>query len=302
MSDFRDDAQLDASQVEDVRGGGGGFSRLPGGRLTAGGGGLGLIVAIVALLLGGGGSGGGLGSLGALEDQTAGGGTGAPSSQLAQACRTGADADRSEDCRIVGYVNSIQAYWRGDFSSRGRTYESARTRFFSGQTQTGCGAATADVGPFYCPADKYVYIDLGFFDELKSKFGATGGPFAQAYVLAHEYGHHIQDLQGVLRGGSGGQGASSQSARTELQADCYAGAWAQGAVGTGFLTSLTRQDVADALDAASAVGDDRIQQEFQGRVTPESFTHGSSAQRQKWFTTGYESGNPKRCDTFAGAI
>ncbi len=297
MSDFRDDAHLDTSQVEDFRGrSGGGGRRLPGGRLTAGGGTLGLVITVLVLVLGGGGDGSGGSALGGLDDQTA--GAGAPSGSLASDCRTGADADAREDCRIVGYVNSIQAYWRKELGG----YRSAKTRFFTGQLQTGCGPATADVGPFYCPADKYVYIDLGFFDDLKTKLGATGGPFAQAYVLAHEYGHHVQDLEGTLDGGSGQQGAQGQSVRTELQADCYAGAWASGAVATGFLERLTKADVAEALDAAAAVGDDRIQERFQGRVSPESFTHGSAAQRDRWFTRGYESGDPARCDTFRGRV
>ena len=290
---FRPGASLDPSQVEDVRG-----NRIGGRGVAIGGSGaVGLVVLIVYVLLGGSPN-----DLGALSGQVIGDGSGVgpASTQLATDCRTGADANAREDCRIVGYVNSVQAYWTDEFAASGSQYEPARTRFFTDQINTGCGFASAASGPFYCPADRYVYIDLGFFDDLRTKFGASGGPTAEAYVLAHEYGHHVQDLTGVLTGSSGGTGATSRSVRTELQADCYAGVWANHAAATGYLDPLTGAQIADALDAAAAVGDDRIQAETQGSVSPDSWTHGSSAQREKWFTSGYRSGDPGACDTFSG--
>ena len=296
MVRFRSNASLDPSQVEDIRGRGP-MLGLPGGGLTVGGGGLGLVglllYVVFGLLSGGGGLGGPLGNLdGSTVSQAP------PGQVLGQECRTGADANRREDCRIVGDVNSVQAYWTGEFAASGRTYVPAKTVFFTGATDTGCGPADTDVGPFYCPVDKHVYIDLGFFDELRTQFGARGGPFAQAYVLAHEYGHHVQDLLGDLGGGSGQVGATGRSVRTELQADCYAGVWAHHATQTGYLVGLTRADIADALDAAAAVGDDRIQAETQGQVNPETWKHGSSAERQHWFGEGYATGKPSACDTF----
>jgi len=287
---FDPNSRLDPGQVRDVRGSGIGGRGL----VIGGGGGLGLILVVVYLLLGG-----NLSDLGG--SSVAPGITEQGNSNLQQECNTGADANKREDCRVVGYVNSVQKYWQDEFSSSGQKYEPAQTVLFSGQLQTGCGLASTEVGPFYCPSDGKVYLDLGFFDELRTRFGAKGGSLAEGYVIAHEYGHHIQDLTGGLSGGSGQQGATGQSVRTELQADCYAGVWANHASSTGFLEPLTQADINDALDAAAAVGDDRIQSEFQGRVTPETWTHGSSAQRQKWFTTGYQKGDPNACDT-SGAL
>jgi predicted metalloprotease len=289
---FRKDANLDPSQVEDRRGQGG--TAFPGGGIAVGGGGLGLLglaIYLAIALLGGG---GGLGPLQNLDDQSIGA---QPPSAIRAECRSGEAANTRADCRIVGDVNSIQAYWADQFERNGRRYSGATTVFFTGSTHTGCGVATSDVGPFYCPIDKHVYIDLGFFDDLRDQFGAMGGPFAEAYVLAHEYGHHVQDLLGRLQGGSGEAGAQGSSVRTELQADCFAGVWANHAAQTGFLTDVTEGDIADGLDAAAAVGDDRIQARTQGQVNPETWTHGAASQRQHWFTVGYQSGKPAACDT-----
>ena len=293
---FRRRARLDPGQVTDVRG-----RRMGPGGLAAGGGGLGLIGLIVFLLITVLSGGGGLGQLAPLEDQQV--GQGDTPSEVSEECRTGQDANERQDCRIVAVVNSVQKFWDGVFERSGERYPYVDTVFFTDQVQTECGFASSQVGPFYCPRDQLVYIDLGFFDELQSRFGAGSAPFAQAYVIAHEYGHHVQNQLGVLeRIGSDTQGPESRAVRAELQADCYAGVWAANAVETGLIAELTQADINAGLDAATAIGDDRIQEKTQGQVNPEAWTHGSSEQRRRWFSRGYEEGQPAACDTFTGSI
>jgi len=272
----------------------------PGG-LAAGGGGLGiagLVIFLLITLLGGGGD---LGQLQPLDERQV--GQGDTPSEVSQECRTGEDANERQDCRIVAVVNSVQGFWNGVFERSGRQYPYVDTVFFTDQVQTQCGVASSQVGPFYCPRDQQIYIDLGFFDELQSRLGAGGAPFAQAYVIAHEYGHHVQNQLGVLdRIGNDRQGPESRAVRSELQADCYAGVWAANAVEQGLIEELTQADINAGLDAAAAIGDDRIQAQTQGQVNPESWTHGSSEQRRRWFSRGYEEGRPPVCDTFTGSI
>ena len=286
---FNKRSRLDPSQVEDRRGRG-----RTGTAIAVGGGGLGLILTIVFMLLGGNLSG----------STTGDGGQGLPATEypgeindLEAECQTGADANTREDCRIVGFVNSIQSFWTDEFAQLGGEYIPADTVLFTGATEAGCGYASSAMGPFYCPRDQKVYLDLDFFNELQTRFGAEGGSFAEAYVLAHEYGHHVQHLLGALSGSSNATGPESESVQTELQADCLAGVWAFHATETGYLTQVTDQDIAQSLDAAAAVGDDRIQRETQGYVSPESWTHGSSEQRQLALKDGLQSGDISTCDS-----
>jgi len=243
------------------------------------------------------------GNLGDLAGGLGGGqpATGPVSSELASECQTGADANERQDCRIVGTVNSLRTYWTEAFTSSDQQFEEPETVLFDGQVDTQCGGATSAVGPFYCPVDQTIYIDLGFFDQLESQFGAEGGEFAEEYVLAHEYGHHIQNLLGLLEAGRDA-GAEGGAVRTELQADCFAGVWGGNAVETGFLQPITREQINQALDAAGVIGDDRIQEQTQGQVNEESWTHGSAEQRQEWFTTGFEQQSAADCDTFNADI
>ena len=293
---FRPGARLDPGQVTDVRG-----RRMGGGGLALGGGGLGVVGIVIYLLVTLLGGGNALGQLAPLDGQQV--GRGDTPGEVSSACRTGADANRREDCRVVAVVNSVQKFWAGVFERSGRRYPYVDTVFFTDQVDTGCGVASSQVGPFYCPRDQLVYIDLGFFDELQSRFGTGSAPFTQAYVIAHEYGHHVQNQLGVLDSiGGDRQGPESKAVRSELQADCYAGVWAAHAVETGLIEQLTQADINDGLDTAAAIGDDRIQAQTQGQVNPETWTHGSSEQRRRWFSRGYEQGRPAACDTFSGSI
>lgn len=292
---FNDDARIDSSRVS--VGGGGGM----GGKFALGGGAGGLIVLVLALLLGGN-PGSLLGSLGGARD------TGTQGATTLQGCETGADANRNVDCRVAFTAASLDSVWGQELAAQTKVaYAPPRITLFSGAVNTGCGNATTDVGPFYCPADTTAYFDTSFFQQLVDQFGASAGPLAQEYVVAHEVGHHIQNQLGDIgRAQTDPHGATSAAVRTELQADCYAGVWAHHADkipgpdgGEPFLHKLTQTDIRDALSAASAVGDDRIQRSVSGRVNPESWTHGSSEQRQKWFLTGYSTGQVSACDTYS---
>ncbi|MGO9352649.1 MAG: neutral zinc metallopeptidase [Mycobacterium sp.] len=286
---FNEGMQIDTSTASSS---GGGF----GGPLAIGGGFGGLLIVLVALFLGV--------DPGPVinQQQTNTKDYSSPGFDLSQ-CKTGADANKYVQCRVVATGNSVDAVWH-QLMPR---YTRPHVVLFHGSVNTGCGGATTAVGPFYCPVDQTAYFDTDFFQELVDRFGSSGGPFAQEYVVAHEYGHHVQQLQGLLgRAQQGAQGAGGNGVRAELQADCYAGIWAhyastvkQDSTGVPYLQPLSDKDIQDALSAAASVGDDRIQRETTGRTNPESWTHGSSEQRQHWFTVGYQTGDPKQCDTFS---
>ena len=204
----------------------------------------------------------------------------------------GADNYETFVSTVLGSTND---YWNGVFEQNGRTYTEPKLALFRSATQSGCGIATSDVGPHYCPADSTVYIDETFFGQLQQQFNAKGGDVAEAYVIAHEVGHHVQMQLGTTEQVQANN-TNENSVKLELQADCYAGLWAYSVKQLGIFEP---GEITEALDAASAVGDDRIQQSVTGQVSPETWTHGSSAQRVQWFTTGFDSGNPGMCDTFA---
>ena len=286
---FNEGVQIDSGRASRGRGGGG---------LAIGGGAGGLVLLVLALVFG------------VNPSDLTGGGAPAQDGEGFEQCQTGADANEDVDCRIIATAESLDAVWASELPASGTQYVQPELVIFEQQASTGCGAATDAVGPFYCPSDQTVYLDSGFFDLLRERFGASGGPLAEEYVVAHEFGHHIQNQLGLLgRGQQDPQGPESGAVRVELMADCLAGVWAFHAASTPdpesgqpFLQPLTDADVADALSAASAVGDDRIQESTQGQVNPEAWTHGSSEQRQQWFLAGYGSGSTGDCDTFAADL
>ena len=280
-----------SSNIEDQRGSSGGFRRVGAGVGLGGG----AVLLVLSLLFG----------HNFFNDI-------APASEGASTA-TGVQADappvtetpeQHQRVLFVSFVlDDVQSTWTSIFAKSGEQYRDAKLVLFRNAVQSGCGVAQSAMGPFYCSVDQKVYIDLGFYDELTSRFGAPGD-FAQAYVLAHELGHHVQHLLGTdarvrQLQDSRPRDANNLSVRLELQADCYAGVWANS---TNQRKLLDEGDVTEALTAASAVGDDRIQQQETGSIHPESFTHGTAEQRASWFKRGYTSGRPGSCDTFSGAV
>ena len=266
------------------------------GRNTAigvgGGGGLiGIVLLVVAML-------GGPDLTGML------GGTGTQSGPEEQLSCTATEANTDIKCRVQGAAATIGDYWTDKAPDLGIQYVNPGAVVFEGQVETGCGTATTAVGPFFCPPDQTIFIDTAFYDQIRELFGEDAGSLAQIYVIAHEWGHHIQNIAGIMEGKNlQDTGPTSDSVRLELQADCFAGAWAGAASttkdesGVPYLKTFTNEELADALAAAAAVGDDNIQEKTQGQTNPESWTHGSSEQRQRWFTVGLEQG-PESCNTF----
>ena len=302
-----DDQHVDVSGVDDQRGGGGGGrGRIGGGTAVAGGGGvLALVVTVIVILLGGGGSGatgpGGIDLSQLVPGAVAGGTTGETSAELQTRCNTEGAIDKYDDCFLIKVYDETDEVWSAEFTRIGQPYHRPRLTFFSAGVATGCGNATSEVGPFYCPPDEKIYIDVDFLNQLQQQFGATGR-YAQAYILAHEFGHHLQTLLAIEPKVRKAQQANPRqtnalSVKLELQADCFAGVWGNLANAAGNVT-VTQAEVAEAQNAAAAVGDDRIQAQAGVRVNPEKWTHGSAADRKRWYTTGFDSGDINRCDTF----
>jgi uncharacterized protein len=306
---FNPKARLDARRTSDAGGGGGrgagtgGRIPIPGGLAGGGIGGLIVTVIVVVAFMFLGGGGGGTGGLGGAAYDTS---RVSDTERYAQ-CETGADANESVDCARVAVENSLFDYWSDTLPAQSdasfRPQQQLRT--FSGSVQTQCGGASSSVGPFYCPTDETIYLDTTFFDEvLERQLGGPSGGFVEPYVLAHEYGHHIQNVLGTMGQVRTQQGPRSDAVRLELQADCYAGMWAgaatstEDATGAVLISELTKQDVEQAIAAATAVGDDRIQSASGGGVDSDQWTHGSAEQRVAWFVRGYERGSLADCDTF----
>ncbi len=320
---FNPKARLDTSRVRDSgrsSGRGGGFGggssgmRIPVPTGAKGGSALGMVLAVVVFLVltqctGS----GGLGGLGGSQVP------GSPvdlsrvqgdDSGRYDDCRTGEDANTSSDCARVAVENSLTDYWSEALPAQSGTdfRPEAVMQTFTGAVETGCGRATSDVGPFYCPVDEGIYLDTTFFREvLEQQLGGPAGDFVEPYVLAHEYGHHLQNVLGTMGRVRTQQGPESDAVRLELQADCYAGMWAANATGTDdsggepLIAELSRQDVDQAIAAAKSVGDDRIQDRTTGRVNQREWTHGSAEQRQRWFMVGYTEHSLEACDTFAAS-
>jgi predicted metalloprotease len=268
--------------------------RFPGGKVGAGGGGiLGIIIAVVVALIASRGGSAGFGIDPNVDP------FGAAPAASSQALDGAPDSEENLRAFVAFVQRDVQDAWSNIFTRAGRGYQPTVVVLFRGNTDTPCGTASASTGPFYCPPDRKVYLDLAFFQDLANRFGAPGD-FAQAYVVAHEFGHHVQNLLGTANEVAAAQqndpeSANELSVRLELQADCYAGIWAH----TAFQQNLLEQgDLEEGLNAAAAVGDDRIQQSAGMRVNPDSFTHGTSEQRQRWFRTGFDSGDLRDCDTF----
>ena len=289
--EYRDDARIDTSNFR--RGGGSG--RRSGGRMAIGGGVGGVVVLVLVLLFGN--------NLGINVNDVLGSDDTGQDTQTAQdetTCRTAKDIEANPECRWPAYTVAIENYWSAALDG----YEHAPTQIFTGEIATACGTGTSEMGPFYCPGDATVYVDIEFTQQLLDNLGAEGGDAAEAYVVAHEYGHHISNLTGQMqesRASGNDTGPKSNQVRLELQADCYAGVFFANTVEdpNSPIESITRDDLNRVVDAASAVGDDHIQQRGGGRVVPESWTHGSSDMRQRWVSRGFDSGDPNKCDTFS---
>jgi predicted metalloprotease len=292
---FRD-RRVSTRGVDDLRG-----SRATGGIAAGGGAGVLVLIAVVvySLVSGGGGLDPAL-----IQDALGGGtqqGSAESAAELQERCSGDGAIEEYNDCYLIKVYNETDEVWAAEYAALGDEYRAPRMAFFTGSVQTGCGTASAEVGPFYCPPDERIYFDLDFLTQLQRDFGAEGR-YAQAYILAHEFGHHLQTLKGTERQVRQAQqqnprAANELSIAMELQADCLAGVWGRLANDKGNV-AITDAELQQALNAAAAVGDDRIQRKTQGQVNPESWTHGSAEQRQEWYQTGYDSADPASCDTF----